>query len=146
MQLLIVATLGVLGAIGGLILARWTLGLISLLLPIQAADIIQVRLDPTVVGFAGALAIGTGLIFGLFPAIYSSRPDIISALKGQSGQSSGGHAAARFRSLLATMQIALAAMMLLVSAGLFSKSLFNISRVELGMMVDNVVGFSVTRR
>ena len=144
MQLLIEsATLGVLSAIGGLILARWTLGLISMLVPIQAADIIQVKLDPIVVGFAGALAIGTGLIFGLFPAIYSSRPDIISALKGQSGQTSGGHAASRFRSLLATMQMALATL-LLVSAGLFSKSLFNISRAELGMKVDHVVEFSVS--
>ena len=93
--------------------------------------------------FAAALALGTGLLFGLFPALHSTRPDLVSTLKGQSGQPSGARAAARFRTTLATAQIALS-MALLVSAGLFTKSLFNVSRVDLGVKVDNVVTFGVS--
>jgi predicted permease len=136
-------TLAIFGGIGGLLVARWTLALISSLVPRQAADLIQPRLEPVVLIFAAALTIGTGLLFGLFPAIHSSRPDVVSALKGQAGQPSGARAAARFRALLATAQIALATL-LLVSAGLFTKSLFNVSRVDLGLKADNLIGFGVS--
>jgi predicted permease len=68
---------------------------------------------------------------------------VVSALKGQAGQPSGARAAARFRALLATAQIALATL-LLVSAGLFTKSLFNVSRVDLGLKADNLIGFGVS--
>jgi putative ABC transport system permease protein len=136
-------TLAIFGGIGGLFVARWTLELISLLVPQQAAALIQLRLDPVVLVFAATLTIGTGLLFGLFPAIHSSRPDVVSALKGQAGQPSGARAAARFRAFLATAQIALATL-LLVSAGLFTKSLFNVSRVELGLKADNLIGFGVS--
>src|SRR5262249_50869605 len=70
--------------------------------------------------------VSTGILFGLFPALHSTRPDLVSALKGQAGQPSGAKAAKRFRATLATVQIALA-MALLISAGLFTKSLFNVS-------------------
>jgi predicted permease len=136
-------TLALLGGIGGLFVARWTLALISSLVPRQAADLIQLRLDPIVLIFAAALTIGTGFLFGLFPAIHSSRPDVVSELKGQAGQPSGARGAARFRALLATAQIALATL-LLVSAGLFTKSLFNVSRVELGLKAENLIGFGVS--
>jgi predicted permease len=135
-------TLAVMGGIGGLLVARWTLDLIASLLPRQMADVIQLQLDPIVLVFAATVTIGTGFLFGLFPAIHSTRPDVVSALKGQAGQPSGTRAAARFRASLATAQIALATM-LLVSAGLFTKSLFNVSRIDLGLKADNVIGFGV---
>jgi predicted permease len=68
---------------------------------------------------------------------------VVSALKGQAGQPSGARAATRFRALLATSQIALATL-LLVSAGLFTKSLFNVSRIQLGLKADNLIGFAVS--
>src|SRR5205814_6252940 len=97
----------------------------------------------TVALFAGALAIGTGLLFGLFPALHGTRPDLVSALKGQSGQASGSRSASRFRTSLATTQIALS-MALLVSAGLFTKSLMNVSRVDLGAKIGHVVTFGAS--
>jgi predicted permease len=129
--------------VAGLLVARWTLDLMVSLLPRQAAEMIQVQLEPGVLLFAAALAIGTGLLFGLFPALHSTRPDLVSSLKGQAGQPSGERAAARFRTSLATAQIALS-MALLVSAGLFTKSLANVSRVDLGLKADNVVMFRVS--
>ena len=131
------------GGIGGLAVAQWTLDLMAAMLPAQATDTLVLTIDPIVMLFAAALAIGTGLLFGLFPALHSTRPDLISALKGQSGQPSGARSAARFRTWLATAQIALS-MSLLVSAGLFTRSLFNVSRVELGLKADHVIVFRVS--
>ena len=64
-------------------------------------------------------------------------------MKNQAGQPSGAKAAARFRVSLATAQIALA-MMLLVSAGLFTKSLVNVARASLGLTPEQVVTFGVS--
>jgi predicted permease len=132
-----------LGAVAGLIVARWTLDLIQSLLPSDASDMVQFGLDGSVLLFTAALALGTGVLFGLFPAIHSSRPDLIPLLKGQAGQPSGARAAARFRMGLATAQIALS-MALLVGAGLFTRSLMNVSRVDLGLKIDNLVTFGIS--
>ena len=135
--------LALLGGLAGLLVAYWTLNAISAMLPQDAANTIPATIDGTVLLFAGAVTIGTGFLFGLFPAIHSTRPDLLSTLKGQTGQPSGARAAARFRTGLATAQIAIS-MALLVSAGLFTKSLLNVSRVDLGIKVDNVVTFGVS--
>src|SRR5262249_9180753 len=119
------------GGIAGIVIARWTLGLIASLLPADAASSLQFAIEPSVLAFAAVLASGTGLLFGLCPALRSTRPDLVSTLKGQGGQPSGARSAARFRTSLATAQIALS-MALLVSAGLFTKSLMNVSRINLG--------------
>src|SRR3954467_6670405 len=135
--------LAIFGGLGGLLVARWTLNLMAALLPAQAAETVSLTIDPIVMLFAAALAIGTGMLFGLFPALHSTRPDLISSLKGQSGQPSGARSAARFRTSLATVQIFLS-MVLLVSAGLFTRSLANVSRVDLGLKADNIVLFQVS--
>jgi predicted permease len=135
--------LAVFGGLGGLVVARWTLNLMAALLPAQAAETVTLTIDPIVMLFASMLAIGTGVLFGLFPALHSTRPDLISSLKGQSGQPSGARSASRFRTSLATAQIALS-MALLVSAGLFTRSLFNVSRVDLGLQAENVVTFQIS--
>jgi predicted permease len=113
------------------------------MLPPEALDTVTLRVNGGVLVFTAALALGTGVLFGLFPALHSTRPDLIAALKGQSGQPSGAKSAARFRASLATAQIALS-MALLVAAGLFTKSLFNVSRVDLGIKADHVVMFRVS--
>ena len=134
--------LAALGAVAGLVVARWTLDLIQSLLPSDSTDMLNYGIDGSVLLFTAALALGTGMLFGLFPAIHSSRPDLIPLLKGQAGQPGGARAAARFRTGLATAQIALS-MALLVGAGLFTRSLMNVSRVELGLKVDNLVTFGI---
>jgi predicted permease len=135
--------LALLGGIASLLVARWTLSGIGALLPPDASDTLRFSLDGTVVMFAAALAIGTGLLFGMFPAIHSTRPDLITTLRGTSGQTSGARAAARFRTSLVTVQIALS-MALLTSAGFFVKSLINVSRIDLGIRADNVITFGLS--
>ena len=85
----------------------------------------------------------TGLLFGMYPALHSTRPDLVTSLKSGGGQPSAARSAARFRSALVTAQIALS-MALLLAAGLFIKSLINVSRVELGLDEDNLVTFSIS--
>jgi len=130
------------GAIAGLLVAKWTLDLIASIMPADSGSLIAFSLSPTMLTFAGGAAIFTGLAFGLFPALHSTRPDLANTLKNQAGQPGGAKAARRFRTTLATVQIAMS-MALLVPAGLFAKSLFNISRVDLGMKTDHMVLFSI---
>ena len=135
--------LALLGGIASLLVAHWTLALIGSLLPPDASATLQLKVHPAVMLFAGALSIGTGLLFGMFPALHSTRPDLVTTIRSSAGNLSGARAATRFRVTLVTAQIALS-MALLVSAGLFIRSLANVSRVELGVKVDNVITFGIS--
>jgi len=135
--------LAVMGGVVSILVAHWTLALITSILPADVASSLAPRIDTTVMLFAAALSIGTGLLFGMFPAMHSTRPDLITTLRANTGQPSGARAAARFRTSLVTVQIALS-MALLISAGLFVKSLVNVSRVDLGIETEKVVTFGVS--
>jgi predicted permease len=135
--------LAVLGSIVGLLVSRWTLDLIASQLPAEASATLDFALNRTAVLFAGVLAIVTGLVFGLFPALHSTRPSLVSTLKEDAGQKGAAQGASRFRTTLATVQIALS-MTLLVAAGLFMRSLVNVTRVDLGLNTGNVVMFAIS--
>ncbi len=135
-----------LAAFGGLVsllVAHWTLRAMGLLLPADAVGILELSLNLKVVAFAAALALGTGLLFGIVPALHSTDLELAAALKGQAGQPAGGRNASRFRTALVVAQIALSTA-LLVPAGLFVKSLLNVSRVDLGLDVSHLITFSIS--
>jgi len=136
-------TLAFLGGLASLFFASWTLKGVTALLPSRISEELMLGLNWAAVGFAALLSLVTGLAFGMFPALHSTRPDLVTALRNNSGKLAGGRTARRFRSVLATGQIALA-MALLMSAGLFVKSLWKVKRVDLGIRVENLVTFSVT--
>lgn len=136
-------TLAFIGGIASLLFASWTLRGVSALLPPQVSSELFLGMNWAAVTFAAALSLATGIAFGLFPALHSTRPDLVTALRNNSGKLAGGRTARRFRSSLATAQIALA-MALLMSAGLFLKSLWKVSRVDLGVRVEKLVTFSVS--
>ncbi|HEX5046611.1 MAG TPA: ABC transporter permease [Gammaproteobacteria bacterium] len=145
-QLLLEAT--VVAALGGLAtlpVAALTQRAILALAPDQIATQITVDFSGRAMLFAGTAALATVLLFGLFPALQATRATLGTVIKGQAAQSVGGRGAARFRTTLATVQIALSTV-LLVLAGLFAHSLVNIASVDLGMGVDSVVSFSVAPR
>ncbi|MES2521552.1 MAG: ABC transporter permease [Gemmatimonadota bacterium] len=136
----------VLALVGGavsLVIAKLTLLGIGSLMPPDASQTISLTLQPRVVAFTAVLAVVTGILFGMFPALHSTRSDLITVIRAGAGQITGGRTAARFRAALVTVQIALS-MALLISAGLFLKSLRNVSRVDLGVNVDQVVTFSMS--
>jgi predicted permease len=135
--------LAVLGGLASLLVARGTLQLIASLLSAEEAAMLTLSLRPSVLLFAAAVSVGTGFLFGMYPALHSTRPDLMTLVRAGSGQPSGARAAARFRSSLVTAQIALS-MALLVTAGLFVKSLNNVSRVDLGLNTENVITFGIS--
>jgi predicted permease len=135
--------LAVLGGVASLLIARWTLYAALAILPADTAATLHPELRAPILIFAALLAIGTGLLFGFFPALHSTRPDLVSTIRANTGQLSSARASARFRTWLVTAQIALS-MALLISAGLFIKSLANVSRVDLGVKVDKVATFGVS--
>ena len=131
------------GGAASLVVARATLGLVGSFLPPEQAAFLTLRVSPGVILFAAAISIGTGILFGLYPALHATRADLASTMKSASGQPSGSRSAARFRTSLVTAQIALS-MALLVAAGLFIRSLTNISRVDLGLRTDNMATFAIS--
>jgi predicted permease len=134
--------LAIIGGVGGLVVAMWTMRIIGALLPAEASATLSFELEWPVMAFAAGLSLATGILFGLFPAIHSTRPDLATTLKGTAGQPSGGRSAIWFRGGLVVGQMALS-MALLAAAGLFIKSLYNVSQVDLGLKLDNVVTFSI---
>src|SRR6185503_12587960 len=134
--------LAVLGGVVSIVVAHGTIAGITAMLPPEAVETMRFSLSTDAVWFTAAVSLGTGLLFGLAPALQSTRPDLVTELRNNSGRLSGGRAAARFRGALVTAQIALS-MALLISAGLFMKSLRNVSRVDLGIEIGNVVTFGI---
>lgn len=145
-QLLVEACmLSLLGGAAGLMLGEWLLAAVRrVLVPIGVPDI-DVHLDWRILAFSFGIALLTGLVFGVFPALYSTRSSLAPALKHAAARSFGTRSAARFRAAMILAQMTLSTV-LLVSAGLFAKSLANVSRVELGFKVDHLVTFTVSPR
>jgi predicted permease len=136
-----------LGGVMGLFAARWTLHGVMAMLPASAGmqGFLSEELDPRVLMFCLAVSLATGILFGLFPALQASKADVVTALKDQAGQVSGSGSANFFRKALVVVQVALS-LTLLVSAGLFSRTLVNISRIELGLRTDHLMTFSLLPR
>ena len=134
--------LALIGGIVSLLVAKWTVGLINSFLPTDAAGIFDFRMDSTMLLFAGTLSLGTGIVFGLFPALHSTRPDLIGMIRANTGQS-GARSTVRFRTTLVTVQMGLA-MTLLVMASLFVKSLANVTREDLGIRSERMVTFGIS--
>ena len=135
--------LAALGGVASLIVAQWTLSAIGTLLPPDASQSMEFRIGWPVVLFTTLLSVATGVLFGLFPAMHSTRTDLISTIRAGAGQiTGGGRAAARFRTGLVTAQIALS-MALLIMSALFLRSLINVSRVNLGVKIDHVSTFEI---
>ena len=134
--------LALVGGLASLFVAQWTLSVIRALLPPDASETMQFSISTSVIAFSAVLSVVTGIVFGLFPALHSTRDDLISAIRAGAGQIAGGRAAARFRAGLVTAQIALS-MGLLIMSALFLRSLMNVSRVDLGLRTDNIATFEI---
>src|SRR5690606_36907532 len=132
-------------AIGGLLavpVASFILAAASSVLPPSLADGMTMRPGSTAIVFAAVATIASAALFGILPAVRSARIEPALAMKGQSAHALGGHAAPRLRAALVTVQIAFS-LVLLVLAGLFARSLFNVVRLDLGIDVDSLVTFTV---
>ncbi len=137
-QLLTETTLiGLLGGIGGLLLAYW--GLFALLkLPQNFVDTKEATLDTRVLLFGLGVSIITGWLFGLVPALQLAKPELQSFLK-EGGRGSGeGSRWNRVRGAFVVAQVALS-LLLLVSAGLLIRSFDKLLRVNVGFKTERLL-------
>ncbi len=135
--------LSLLGTAAGLALAAVGTKVLLQFVPAGIPRLTQVGLDWRVLGFTMLIALGTCLIFGLAPALQTSKPDLNSALE-QSGRTSGpGASRLRFRQLLVVFQISMA-VMLVIGAGLLIKSFWMLQRVDPGFESERVLSAGLT--
>jgi predicted permease len=129
--------LALLGGLLGILVALWGIDLFAALAPQWFARASEISIDTTVLGFTLGLSLLTGLLFGLAPALQSSRPDLNEALKEAGGRSAAG-SRGRGRSALVVSEIALA-LVLLMGAGLMINSFIRLQAVDLGFDGENVL-------
>jgi putative ABC transport system permease protein len=134
--------LSLVGGAVGLLLAVWWSDLLVALGKEDIPRAVHVGLDWRVLGFTFGVSVLTGLIFGLFPAVHSSKTELVESLKeGARGTSDAGRRN-RMRSILAVGELAIA-VVLLVAAGLLIQSLWRLQNVNTGLQPDNVMTFNV---
>jgi predicted permease len=134
--------LGVTGALAGLLVSNVTIRMLVSFLPPEAGVSLSPEVNPRSLAFALAASVATGILFGIFPAMHSTRQEIVTAIKDDAGSVSSSGSAARFRKVLVVGQISLS-LLLLISAGLFLKSLVNITRVDIGLRTEGVLTFGL---
>src|SRR5216684_5947797 len=143
-QLLIeTLSLSALGGILGLALAFWgDKALMAIYLPSDSGNLnISTAPDLRILAFTLVVTVATGVIFGLAPALQATRPDVGRTLKDQAGAVvGGGHG--RLRNALVVTQVALS-LLLLIGAGLFLRSLKNLSNLGTGFPAERLVGFNI---
>jgi putative ABC transport system permease protein len=126
------ALLALIGGACGLIVAGWSIGFLVGGLPgsvvAKNSNVALLGIDQWALGYTFALAIVTTILFGMVPAIQSSRVNLNEALK-DGGRNETHHN--RFRSLLVITEVALA-MVLMVGAGLMIKSFWRLSNSPRG--------------
>jgi len=107
--------------------------------PIDIALVFDLRIDWRVLFFTLGLSVLTGMLFSLIPALQSSKPQLVPALKDET--SMAGFRRSRLRNTLVVAQITLS-LVLLISAGLIVRSLQEAQRMRPGFNPENAVAFS----
>jgi putative ABC transport system permease protein len=137
--------LGLAGGAAGVGLAIWIAKLLVARAP-GADSILQsgsVPIDTTMLVFAFAISIATGIAVGLVPAFRGSRADVTSELKDGTRSATSGRAHGRLRDVLVAVEVGLS-LVLLVAAGLLFHSFSRLYQVEPGVRIDRTLTMSTT--
>jgi putative ABC transport system permease protein len=129
--------LSALGVVPGLLVAVWTLSFLEQLVPAGLTLWLHPTLDARAVVCALALSLSTGLLFGLAPALQTSRIDVNEPLR-RGGRTSTDTGPRRLRSALVVTEIA-ATLVLLVGAGLLAQTLYRMRYVDLGLQPERLL-------
>ncbi len=133
------------GGIAGLLIALWGVPALVAVLPqsqLNAMPFLKsLNIDASILAFSFGLSLLTGLIFGLAPALQSSKLDLNEALKEGGRQTSAG-SGHRLRSAMVVSEIALA-VVLLIGAGLMMKSLLRLLQTNIGFQTENLLTMTV---
>ena len=130
--------LSVLGGALGIAVAHAGVAVLTRIVPIDLTFFNPIAVDARVLAFAAAVAIGTGIIFGLAPALHASRTDLNDALATRASGLVARVGRVDLRGAFVVAQIALS-VVLLVGAGLLARSLTKLREVDLGFDPSNVV-------
>ena len=133
--------LSLIAGVAGVVLAWWALNAVLAFMPALPEGIriaADVRLDWRVVAYTIGFATVTGLLFGLAPAMNSSRSDVASVLKDEASAVAGAFRTSGARRLLVVGQVAFS-LLLLIGAGLMLRSLENVRPSRLGFASENIV-------
>ena len=136
-------SLAALGGLVGLALAFWAdKALLRIYLPSDSTGLnITTLPDLRILIFTVGVTLLTGVVFGLVPALQTTRPDVGRVLKDEAGAVvGGGHTG--LRKTLVVAQVALS-LLLLIGAGLFLRSLENLSNLGPGFPAERLVGFNI---
>ncbi len=139
------ALLGVAGGAVGVVLAIWATGALRRIVAGWQIEIplkLPIEIDPRTIVFCFVAAVLAGLLAGLTPALQSARSELTAGLREGGRSASGGRRQTRLRSTLVAVQVAVS-LVLLVTAGLFVRSLGNARNAALGFLIDNRLMVSV---
>jgi putative ABC transport system permease protein len=132
-SLLLAGAGGVLGLIAGV----WGVSALKAIAPPGTPRLADVSIDPRVLAFAAFVTLGTGLIFGIVPALHASRDDMTPALK-EGGRGQLGDGGNRTRRAFIVAELALA-LVLLVGGGLLLRTFVALQQSNLGFNPDHVL-------
>ncbi|HKP13125.1 MAG TPA: ABC transporter permease, partial [Blastocatellia bacterium] len=134
--------LGVMGGALGLVLTLWGLDLLLTAIPIKFPFWMKFNLDIRVIGFTIGISLLTGLVFGVVPALGTSKPNLNEILK-EGGRSAASAGRRGLRNLLVITEVALS-LVLLAGAGLMMRSFLHLQQVNPGLNPQNVLTMQVS--
>jgi putative ABC transport system permease protein len=134
--------LGVFGSALGLLFAIWGIDLVMRAIPVEIPFWIRFDFDWRVFSFALILGVASAILFGLFPALQASRPQLVGALKEGGRGGIGGGKGQRVRNSLVVAEVALA-LVLLVGAGLTLRSFLKLQATDIGADPSHTLTFRV---
>jgi putative ABC transport system permease protein len=128
----------ILGGTAGVLLAIWAIDLLRMIGAQTVPRLREVNLDLSVLAMTFGVAVATGILFGLVPAIVSAKPELTEALKEGGRGSTGGAHRNRLRNALIVAETVLA-LVLLIGAGSLVKSFVRLQNVSPGFNPHNVL-------
>jgi putative ABC transport system permease protein len=131
------------GGVLGLILGTWIMNILTQAVVSETGlQGITAQVDGTVLGFAAGATAFSALLFGLIPAWRATRTGVSQMLKDQGSTTSAGPGHVRFRKYLVAGQVAFT-LLLLTGGALFSRTLWNLRKQNLGLSTENLITFSI---
>ena len=131
------------GGLAGLALAYLGVGALRAIAPADLPRLDEISVDATVLAFTMALTVGSGVLFGLAPALRAGRADLQGMLREEGRSATGGRKRIRLRQLLVVSETALA-VVLLVAGGLLLQSFRRLTAVDPGFRAERVLTATIT--
>jgi putative ABC transport system permease protein len=135
--------LSVCGSIAGVVVAVWAVRAFVTLGPSDVPRLTDVRTDGVMLAFAVAVGVATTVLFGLLPALYASRLDVMTILRDGGRGASAGLRSQRARRVLVAAEVMLS-VMLVICAGLLIRSFLRLQQVDPGVKPAHVLTFQLS--